>query len=216
MRSDITRGRAGGVALYISDKLPPPVISSDFPLLPMCEALWVSFPLRSSDTLLLGVIYRSPACNPQDDAALLDAIKNFTGSKQHTHLLIMGDFNAPDVQWTTGVCSGTFSNDLLQLTNQEGCTQHVAEPTRYRNGQLPSLLDLILTNEPHQVDRVEINQPLGKSDHASLEFDYICYWPVRPSSCKILRNFPFEYGWFFSRSHAKLLFYCILTRILLY
>ena len=40
--------------------------------------------------------------------------------------------------------------------------------TRFRDGQLPSCLDLLFTNEEAMVDEdsIEINPPLGKSDHS--------------------------------------------------
>ena len=68
-------------------------------------------------------------------------------------------------------------------------TQHVREPTRYRARQRPSLLDLVLTNESHLGDRIQISEPPGKGDHAVLEFDFLCYWTCKLSSTKLLRNF---------------------------
>ena len=47
----------------------------------------------------------------------------------------------------------------------------------------------MLTNESHLVDRIQISEPLGKSDHAVLEFDFICYWTCKLASTKLLRNF---------------------------
>ena len=46
--------------------------------------------------------------------------------------------------------------------------QHVKVPTRFREGQQPSCLDLIFTNEENMVDldSLNIDSPLGKSDHA--------------------------------------------------
>ena len=37
----------------------------------------------------------------------------------------------------------------------------------------PLCYDLVLTNESHLVDRIQISEPLGKSDHAVLEFDFL-------------------------------------------
>ena len=47
--------------------------------------------------------------------------------------------------------------------------------TRFREGQKSSLLDLIITNEPHMIEDLEILNPLGKSDHGVLSFTYLCY-----------------------------------------
>ncbi len=43
--------------------------------------------------------------------------------------------------------------------------QYVLSPTRFRTGQNPSLLNLILTNFPYSVVGMVIKPPLGKSDH---------------------------------------------------
>jgi hypothetical protein len=52
--------------------------------------------------------------------------------------------------------------------------QHIKEPTRFREGQSPTLDDLILTNEEAMIDNIEVGTPLGKSDHAVLTFDFLC------------------------------------------
>ena len=67
--------------------------------------------------------------------------------------------------------------------------QHVCEPTRYRIGQRPSLLDLVLTNESHLVRNILMCEPLGKSDHMVLDFEEICYWTGKLATTKLLRNF---------------------------
>ena len=53
---------------------------------------------------------------------------------------------------------------FIDVIQDEFWTQHITEPTRYRFGQTPSLLDLeIITN-------VTYTEPLGKSDHLCLTF----------------------------------------------
>ena len=53
--------------------------------------------------------------------------------------------------------------------------QHVTEPTRYRNGEEPSLLDLIITNEEGMIQNLSYHPALGDSDHCCLKFDLCCY-----------------------------------------
>ena len=52
--------------------------------------------------------------------------------------------------------------------------QHVSEPTRFRIGEEPSLLDLVLTNEEGMIQNLEYQPGLGNSDHLSLIFDLGC------------------------------------------
>ena len=88
------------------------------------------------------------------------------------------------------VCpAGGFSSRLFHLVQEEDWTQHVSEPIRYRAEQRPSLLILVFTYESHLIDRIQISEPLVKTDHTVLEFDYLCYWTCKLASTKLLRNF---------------------------
>ena len=53
--------------------------------------------------------------------------------------------------------------------------QHVVEPTCFRQGTTPSLLDLVFTNEPHMVRDITYLPGLGNSDHVCLCFSLLCY-----------------------------------------
>ncbi|GAA55510.1 hypothetical protein CLF_108202 [Clonorchis sinensis] len=191
-RADSKRGRAGGVALYLHAALPIPIVLSDTTPAPFCDALWLQVPLRGSDSLLLGVVYRSPSSPPEDDHFLIRTLGQLSSSYHFTHLLLVGDFNAPKAPWTELQCvgsSGPFTAALTEVVQQSAWTQHVVAPTRYRAGQQPSLLDLVITNERHFVDQVTINAPLGHSDHCVLTFDFICYWARNPEPQTWIRNF---------------------------
>ena len=51
-------------------------------------------------------------------------------------------------------------------------------PTRYREGQEPSTLDLIFANEDYMVDNLRSCAPLGKSDHVGLVWTFQIYTGV--------------------------------------
>ena len=53
--------------------------------------------------------------------------------------------------------------------------QHVTEPTRYRHGEQPNLLDLILTNEEGMVQNLTYHHGLGDSNHCHMKFNLYCY-----------------------------------------
>ncbi|GAA52690.1 hypothetical protein CLF_108631 [Clonorchis sinensis] len=167
-RADSKRGRAGGVALYLHAALPIPIVLSDTTPAPFCDALWLQVPLRGSDSPVLGVVYRNPSSPPEDDHFLIRTLGQLSSSYHFTHLLLVGDFNAPKAPWTelqrVG-SSGPFAAASTEVVQQSAWTQHVVAPTRYRAGQQPSLLDLAITNERHFVDQVTINAPLGHRDH---------------------------------------------------
>ena len=53
--------------------------------------------------------------------------------------------------------------------------QHVLKPTRYREGNKPSLLDLIFTNEEGMIQTLQHSPGLGDSDHECIDFTLNCY-----------------------------------------
>ena len=57
-----------------------------------------------------------------------------------------------------------------KLTRDCFLCQHVKSPTRYRDGERPNTLGLIMTNEENMIDSVTQSAPLGKSDHKILEY----------------------------------------------
>jgi len=80
---------------------------------------------------------------------LLSLLSNAVGMKD-SHILVIGDFNYGTIDWeslqsseSTEHCSSLFVEHIKDLF----LYQHVDQDTRFRAGQVPSLLDLLLTNE---------------------------------------------------------------------
>lgn len=170
IRRDRT-SRGGGVALYYNTALtcePIDLLNDGCP-----DALFCSLHLQGRDTCLVVVVYRPPN-NPADwDAQLILTLQKALRAK-FTHILIMGDFNTPSL-CTNPFPQGTFDAQLRDLIESTPLYNHVRAPTRYRGQTIPSLLDLVLTNEELMVESVDILQPLGCSDHSVLNFSYTTY-----------------------------------------
>ena len=91
-----------------------------------------------------------------------------------SHLLICGDLNYPEIDWEYEyVDESTEIRPFIDTV--QACYQHIFQPTRYRKGNEPSLLDLILTNEDGMVSDVIHNPGIGESDHECLVFTLDCY-----------------------------------------
>ena len=142
------------------------------------EHLWLRVKLKSSDSLIVGCIYRSPSGDPHRSIEKLRSLLTHICSLKPSHLLIVGDFNIPHIDWDQLLSfepDSHISHRFLELISDCFLTQHVKEPTRFREGQLPSLLDLVLTNEDGMVRDIQYLAPLGNSDHVVLRFDLVCY-----------------------------------------
>ena len=53
--------------------------------------------------------------------------------------------------------------------------QHVVKDTRRREGQEPTRLDLVFTHDKNSIDEITYTAAIGKSNHDSLTWTYICH-----------------------------------------
>ena len=112
-------------------------------------------------------VYRSPNSSADDDERLLQTLLTVTSNG--CRLVILGDFNFPDVDWRTqDAPPGSSAEAFLGWLQEKSLFQHVYESTRYRHGQQSSVLDLIITTQEEDVSNVEVLSPFGKSDHVLL------------------------------------------------
>ncbi|KAF4514254.1 UNVERIFIED_CONTAM: hypothetical protein B566_EDAN019552 [Ephemera danica] len=143
------------------------------------DSLWLTLQLRGRDQLLVGIIYRSPSSKTEDDVFLSNFLLRIP-DLGFSHILILGDFNAPSINWhalTSPQCG--FDSVLLSTAVTLGWHQHSLHPTRFRQGHRPSTLDLVFTNERPMIDEIKSLSPLGKSDHTVLSWDLMCYWTAQ-------------------------------------
>lgn len=87
------------------------------------------------------------------------------------------------------------TNLFLETMHDCFLHQHITRPTRYRNGAVPSILDLVVTNEEGMIRGIEYLPGLSSSDHLVLRFTVVCYTAPNSSQldCKYaLRNADFD------------------------
>ena len=127
------------------------------------------------------------------DTALHSTLR-WAATTNHSHKLILGDFNHPDITWTPNpelpdsISSSNPAQQFVDCVHDTFLLQHVMQPTRYREGQRPTLDDLIFTNEREMVDNLAFRDPLGASDHVSLSFTMI-FNPSMTTKTGVLRNY---------------------------
>jgi len=82
-------------------------------------------------------------------------------------IMVMGDFNFPDIQWDIGQTVSMESQDFVIMVGECFLYQYILAPTRGKN-----TLDLVglLGTEIDIVDNVTIGCPVGKRAHNLLEF----------------------------------------------
>ena len=169
---NVTRG--GGVVLYIKENLRSSVdnkmMSENFE-----DSVWCSVKANGTK-LLIGVCYRSPQSSKENNAKLLSVMDKAVNQSGYDRILIMGDFNFRDIDYSTYSVNAGDSSDAYKFFNKTQdlyLIQHVTETTRKRSGAQETVLDYIFTNEDNLVDNLQYLTPLGKSDHVCLVWDYV-------------------------------------------
>ncbi|VDP21696.1 unnamed protein product [Schistosoma margrebowiei] len=113
---------------------------------------------------------------------IIDSVSHESGTlsslntwSQNGRCLILGDFNAPMVDWEnlqTKSSENAFEKELVDGVITYTLVQHVKEATRYDPDTESSILDLILTHCEDDVAKLHYMPALSKSDHAVLTFDF--------------------------------------------
>ncbi|MEW8544372.1 MAG: reverse transcriptase domain-containing protein, partial [Candidatus Thiodiazotropha sp.] len=167
-------GQGRGVVIYVKNALFANSVTFDTNFK---ESVWCKIQLRQASTLLMGCIYRSPSSTQENSEHLLSLLRNVRQEK-YSHILIMGDFNHKEINWidnSTIVGENHIASIFLECIRDTFLFQHVKEPTRIRENNEPSTLDLIFTNEENMVNTLNYYPGLGKSDHLVLVYNYICF-----------------------------------------
>jgi hypothetical protein len=166
-RKDRMSGRkGGGLLLYLKDELSgsmynPAITSSS-------ETLWVSMQLPKSCKLFIGVVYRPPTQDATTDDELINELRLLCQKKS---VIIIGDFNAPGIDWDSLHVHSpiqSFESKLVNFSLDEFLYQAVKCNTRFRHGQNPSCLDLIFSKDEEIISETQTMAPIGLSDHCVL------------------------------------------------
>ena len=172
-RCDRKNAPGGGVLLCVHLSLNA-VICESLTKLDIKDSVWCIVTLRDKTKMLIGVVYRSPSSNSENDAKLITTISNIEDYHDCADLLLMGDFNTPNVDWKDFTCSdsrSSFARNFINATLDSYLTQHIYKPTRHVPGQKSSILDLVFTPNPNSVVKIQHCSPLGFSDHECLLFE---------------------------------------------
>ena len=110
-------------------------------------------------------------------------------SNQHTPLIIAGDFNLPDIDWSTLAGDSAIANELCNIIFELNLLQHIDQPTHIQG----NVLDLILSGGGDLVHSLKVlpnHQISIQSDHYIITFNLLVGLLDRPKKvltmCTIL------------------------------
>ena len=118
------------------------------------------------EQIVVGNVYRSPNSSSENDNNMFTFIEECCESNKGK-LVIMGDFNYPDIDWVKLSANQIKSNKFIDVLQENFLIQNVLQYTRARGSDNPHVLDLVLSNDSF-IEEIEHMAPLGKSDHSVL------------------------------------------------
>ena len=141
--------------------------------------------LKGKETLLVGSFYRSPNSTTENNDNLNELLEKIS-EKTISHVLLLGDFNYPKIDWKIMCTSVPSIEDkefkFIEKFGDCYLIQHITEPTRGRGTTEPSFLKLVITSEDSEIVSIETASALGKSDHSIIKVILNCtpiHEPIR-------------------------------------
>ena len=120
----------------------------------------------------LGIFYRSPNSTNEYNLKLCKQINEICSFLKNCdkNLILLGDFNYPDLNWNSEECSNANTHIFLDTIQNNMLLQKVNDNTHYKPNCNPSLIDLIFVNNGDLCNDIKIMPPFGKSHHVVLIF----------------------------------------------
>ena len=174
--TNLSREGGRGIAVYIRSSLKVGSIDINSDYEPYIEQVWISV-LLPCGPFYIGCMYRSPSSPSLESSLLAMSTSIDIKMKLRGNIIIVGDFNLPNIQWVNGF--GFSENSLirpfLECLFNHSLYQAVNFPTRYRNSQNPSLLDLLLAKDQESIISIKPLPPFGASDHIVISCSFRLY-----------------------------------------
>ncbi|WAR24441.1 hypothetical protein MAR_038110, partial [Mya arenaria] len=126
------------------------------------------------------------------------------------HLVILGDFNFPEIDWSTWTVHRNETHpafSFVECLRDNFLNQHVQGVTRYRQGQDPSCLDLLLTDNQTEVENLTLSSKLGakcNTKRGCKKPKWMDYYCVR----KVKKKYHAWKRYTYSRSYRDYQSYC--------
>ena len=115
---------------------------------------------------IIGVCYRPPNVNEEVETQLIAQMERAARAGM---VIIMGDFNYPEIDWSNGTAATVKGQTFINLLQDNFKVQFIEAPTRN-----DALFDLVISNHAELITDVHIKEHLDSSDHNMILFDVSC------------------------------------------
>ena len=172
--SNIEATDTRGVCIYVSNKYKSVQITGNHDYK---DAVWVSiYGDKENEKVLIGCVYRSgsPATAMKYDENLNKMMIAMSNMPNFIQTYCFGDFNYNKIKWTPQPIPPNESSvdtpelRFIECIRDTYMHQHIFEPTRYRDGNRPTIDDLVFSSEINSISKICHQSSLGKSDHEAI------------------------------------------------
>jgi len=166
----------GGVAVYVRKDI---IAMEEHNISDDGEMIWCNLTLNK-ESLIVGCIYRPPHSHYESNQVIIKSIAKasaIANRRKDVGLLIVGDFNHPDIQWSDsgglfGSKRGRSSSiEMVNCLVENELSQLVRHPTYGHN-----TLDLVISDNPGRIYQIFHGPPIASSKknklHCTLTWDY--------------------------------------------
>ena len=125
-RKDRCGRSGGGVAIFVKKEIQGIRIEK---IGQFQEALWYKI-LDNGDSIIVGVVYRAPSTSFEEDENLIETLRQM---EKYKRVMVVGDFNFPDIKWQSLEADTRESKNFLQVVQDNFWFLHINQPTRGNN-----------------------------------------------------------------------------------
>jgi hypothetical protein len=179
-RNDGRRG--GGVVLYIDSQITSYELNDVCFQIRKVEQVWCVVVIGKSK-YLIGCIYRpNDMLDMGELGRVIETTRAYVGTSGFKDMLVMGDFNFPNIHWANGCISDILAGEnsseykFQDIVCDNYLVQHVNIPTFQLNeSTVNNVLDLVFTTQQENISELETHAVLGEvsKGHLILSFKLI-------------------------------------------
>ena len=163
-RKDTTAGIGGGLIIYARKDINIFEHAIDPDIDVFNQHITVKLPLKNNTVLSLVLVYRPHKLYNGEQVVENNELLCKLLAKSQKPAVFVGDFNYPDIDWTTMTAKNDQSRKLVNVIEDKFYTQHVDFPTHVSG----SLIDLVISTEQNLIINTEDIGRVGASDHNAI------------------------------------------------
>ena len=189
--SNLDEPNTRGTCIYVKDEIKSVPITIDGHRFKDCNTVKITQSDNTSNTsILIQCIYRSgtPATAALNDEEMLKLMTETSRAPNYKRKITVGDFNLnkitwnPDPQLPDNTAETSPEARFVECFRDSFQSQHITEPTRYREGNTPTCHDLLITSTETDVTDIQYLPPIGASDHVTLQCTIKADEPTTPAT----------------------------------